>query len=145
MNALTIMAPEEILLHAQRVLLFPEKNSKARKTYYVQGNTLVREMVYYYDGLRHTVLTDPKSIRDLYDQIELVYSQKNKGVLLARCQGNRDSNQKRLLPLKKTGKGMGAMVQKNVNPMGVYKEMAAMESEINKRGKARYYKERKTV
>lgn len=145
MKSLAIMTPEEVLLHAKRVLLFPEKNSKARKTYYVQGNTLVREVDFYCGGLRHNIVTDPQSIHDLFDKIELVYSQKTKGVLLARRQGNRESNIKRVLPLKKTGKGMGATVQRNVNTLGLHKELEYIESEINKRGQARYYQERKTV
>lgn len=131
MFCMTIMTPEEVLRYGKRVVLFPEPGSKARKTYYVDGNKLMRHTVLWAEGRQIDIYHSPCSIDSLYPYIERVYSQKRKGILIARRSDNRTSNQKNATPLKKTGKGMGATINRP-KAIDVYSHLNIIEKKVRK-------------
>lgn len=110
----TTMTPEEVLKYAKRVVLFQKGKGRKKREFIIQDHKIFQQEILYIEGGKYISKTEPidiLDIYDIYDQIERVYSQKNKGVLLARRSGNYKSNQTRLLPLRKTGKGMGETLQ----------------------------------
>ncbi|EGO2715359.1 hypothetical protein IET03_002087 [Enterococcus faecalis] len=137
---MTVMTPEEVLRYGKRVVLFPQKGSKARLTYYVDGSRLVRQTVMWSNGVQIDVIHSPVEIKEVYHLIERVYSQKKKGILIARRSGNRESNKKRLLPLNKTGKGMGAMITKP-KPIDVYTQLDFVEKKVQENARKEFKKE----
>lgn len=106
----TVMTPEEVLKYGKRIVLFSEGKRTNTRVFVVEEGRIFQQAILIMFEKRHVVKTNPVDIMDIYDKIERVYSQQRKGVLIARRSGNYKSNQKRLLPLKKTGKGMGEMV-----------------------------------
>ena len=138
---MAIMTAEEVLRYGKRVVLFPKKGSKARLTYYVDGHRLVRQNVMWSNGVQIDVIHSPVEIKEIYHLIERVYSQKRKGVLIARRSGNRESNSKRLLPLNKTGKGMGIMVTKP-KAIDIYDQLDFVEKRIQKNARKEFKKTR---
>ncbi|MEI5992345.1 hypothetical protein A5881_003901 [Enterococcus termitis] len=110
-----IMTPEEVLKYGQRVVVFArDKNrNKQRETYFIENQRLVKKSKLWVDGQAQAVtyIDQSQDIEDLYPFIERVYSRQTKGVLIARRSGNYESNQRRPLPLRKTGKGMGGTLQ----------------------------------
>lgn len=131
MFCMVIMTPEEVLRYGKRVMLFSESGSKARKTYYVDGSKLLRYTVLWSEGRKIDVYHSPCTIESVYPYIERVYSRKTKGVLIARRFGNRTSNRKKNTPLKKTGKGMGIMINKP-KEIDVYNQLNLVEKKIRK-------------
>ncbi|MGM0220155.1 hypothetical protein [Enterococcus sp. AZ126] len=107
----TTMTPEEVLKYGKRVILFQKGKGRHKEEFVIQDNRIFQQAFLFIGDRKHIRKTNPVEIMDIYDQIERVYSQQRKGVLIARRSGNYESNQKRLLPLKKTGKGMGATLQ----------------------------------
>ncbi|EGO8595686.1 hypothetical protein EH331_13670 [Enterococcus faecalis] len=138
---MTIMTPEEVLKYGKRVVLFPQKGSKARLTYYVDGSRLVRQNVMWSNGVQIDIIHSPVEIKEIYHLIERVYSQKKKGILIARRSGNRESNKKRLLPLNKTGKGMGAMTTKP-KPIDIYTQLGFVEKKVQENARRAFKKEK---
>ncbi|PQC14589.1 hypothetical protein CUM91_06165 [Enterococcus faecalis] len=138
---MTIMTPEEVLKYGKRVVLFPQKGSKARLTYYVDGSRLVRQNVMWSNGVQIDIIHSPIEIKEIYHLIERVYSQKKKGILIARRSGNRESNKKRLLPLNKTGKGMGAMITKP-KPIDIYTQLDFVEKKVQENTQRAFKKEK---
>lgn len=131
MFCMVIMTPEEVLRYGKRVVLFPEPGSKARKTYYVDGSKLLRHTVLWSEGRKIDVYHSPCTIEAVYPYIERVYSQKRKGILIARRSGNRTSNRKNVAPLKKTGKGMGHTIN-SPKPLDVYNQLNCVEKKVRK-------------
>lgn len=107
----TIMTPEEVLKYGKRVILFQNKKGRKKREFVIEGDRIFQQTIEYIEGRKHLIQTNPVELADIYNEIERVYSQKNKGVLLARRSGNYKRNQARLLPLRKTGKGMGETLQ----------------------------------
>ncbi|EGO7986218.1 hypothetical protein FEW53_002345 [Enterococcus faecalis] len=138
---MTIMTPEEVLKYGKRVVLFPQKGSKARLTYYVDGSRLVRQNVMWSNGVQIDIIHSSVEIKEIYHLIERVYSQKKKGILIARRSGNRESNKKRLLPLNKTGKGMGAMITKP-KPIDIYTQLDFVEKKVQENAQRAFKKEK---
>jgi hypothetical protein len=140
----TIMTPEEVLQFGKRVHLFPEVNSKLRHIYYVQpNNILVRKTILWEAGQEIDVYHSPVEINEIYNQIERVYSEERKGILIARRSGNPNStsyNNKYPLPLKKTGKGMGKTVE-TFNANKVYKKLQHVTNEVERKGRKRHKQE----
>lgn len=132
---MTIMTPEEILIYGKRVVLFPEKGSKAHKTYYVEEGHLVRFTKLWTNGIPVDIYHSPVEIEKVYHLIERVYSQKSKGILLARRSGNRESK----LPLKKTGKGMGVTVKK-LNMLAMYDQVNSVEKKVRQNARKAFKK-----
>jgi len=106
----TVMTPEEVLKYGKRIVLFSEGKRRKTRVYVVEDGRIFQQGEFIMFDRRHLWQTNPVEIMDIYNNIERVYSQKRKGVLIARRSGNYQSNKKRLLPLKKTGKGMGEMI-----------------------------------
>ncbi|GGD03187.1 hypothetical protein [Enterococcus wangshanyuanii] len=107
----TNMTPEEVLKYGKRIVLFQKGKGRGKREFIIQDNRVFQQAIEYIEGCRHIIESNQVEIMDIYNEIERVYSQKNKGVLIARRAGNYKSNQKRLLPLRKTGKGMGEVIQ----------------------------------
>ncbi|MCA5014540.1 MULTISPECIES: hypothetical protein [unclassified Enterococcus] len=107
----TNMTPEEVLKYGKRVVLFQKGKGRHKQEYVIEDYRLYQRSYLFIDKRKHIITTNPVEIMDIYDQIERVYSRQTKGVLIARRSGNYESNRKRLLPLKKTGKGMGEVIQ----------------------------------
>ncbi|MFG5604689.1 hypothetical protein ACFJX8_16765, partial [Enterococcus faecalis] len=63
---MTIMTPEEVLKYGKRVVLFPQKGSKARLTYYVDGSRLVRQNVMWSNGVQIDIIHSPVEIKEIY-------------------------------------------------------------------------------
>ena len=103
----TNMTPEEVLKYGKRVVLFQKGKGRYKEEFVIQDNRIFQQAFLFMGDRKHITKTNPVEIMDIFDQIERVYSQQKKGVLIARRSGNFESNRKRLLPLKKTGKGMG--------------------------------------
>lgn len=106
-----IMTPEEVLQYGKRVILFQKGKGRRKREFIIQDNRIFQQAIEYIEGCRHIIESNPVNIMNIYNEIERVYSQKNKGVLIASRSGNYKSNQTRLLPLRKTGKGMGETLQ----------------------------------
>lgn len=132
---MTIMTPEEILIYGKRVVLFPEKGSKAHKIYYVQDGHLVRFTKLWTEGVPVDIYHSPVEIGDIYHLIERVYSKKSKGILIARRSGNRESH----LPLKKTGKGIGVTVKK-MNTLALYEQLNLTEEKVRQNARNEFKK-----
>ena len=107
----TTMTPEEVLKYGKRVVLFQKGKRRHRQEYVIEDYRLLQRSYLFFDNRKHIITRNPVEIMDIYDQIERVYSRQTKGVLIARRSGNYESNRLRLLPLKKTGKGMGEVIQ----------------------------------
>lgn len=135
------MSPEEVLKYGKRVILFQKGKGRYKEEFVIEDNRIFQQGFLIMGDRKHIMETNPVEIMDIYDQIERVYSQKKKGVLIARRSGNYKSNQQRLLPLRKTGKGMGetlhgAQLAKAVYPLlcednqpYVVKRLAQQQSE----------------
>lgn len=119
----TIMTPEEVLKYGKRVILFQKAKGRRKREFIIQDNRIFQQAVEYIEGCRHIIESNLVDIMDIYNEIERVYSQKNKGVLIASRSGNYKSNQTRLLPLRKTGKGMGETLQGRQLAKTVYQLM----------------------
>ena len=118
----TTMTPEEVLKYAKRVVLFQKGKGRKKREFIIEGDRIFQQSNLYIEGRKHLIeanLVD--DIMDIYNEIERVYSRKNKGVLIASRSGNYKSNQARLLPLRKTGKGMGETLQGAQLAKTVYK------------------------
>lgn len=136
---MTIMSPEEVLRYGKRVVLFPESGSKARKTYYVDGSKLMRHTVLWTEGRQVDIYHSPCSIDALYPYIERVYSQKKKGILIARRSGNGTGNRKNVAPLIKTGKGMGIIINKP-KAIDVYNQLNIIEKKVRENSRKEFKK-----
>jgi hypothetical protein len=135
------MTPEEVLRYGKRILLFPKARSKGREIFFVKDGRLVQQGKLMIDGQRVDIVNNSMYIEDIYPYIEAVYSQISKGVLIARRPGNRESNKRQLLPLRKTGKGMGHMIR-CVQPLEVYNQLEFVQQEKEKRQERRHYQEK---
>lgn len=123
----TIMTPEEVMKYGKRIVLFSEKKGRTPRIFVIEDNRIFQEAVYFFSDRKCVTQTNPVKIKDIYNQIECVYSQKRKGVLLARRSGNYHSNQKRLLPLRKTGKGMGEVLRGSQLAAAVYQQEGILQ------------------
>lgn len=116
------MTPEEVLKYAKRVVLFQKGKGRKKREFIIESDRIFQQAILYLEGRKHLIETNQvDDIMDIYNEIERVYSRKNKGVLIASRSGNYKSNQARLLPLKKTGKGMGETLQGAQLAKTVYK------------------------
>lgn len=106
----TVMTPEEVLKYGKRIVLFSEGKRRNTRVFIVEDGHIFQQVELIMFDRKNLIRTNPVEIMDIYNKIERVYSRQRKGVLIARRSGNYQSNKKRLLPLKKTGKGMGEMV-----------------------------------
>lgn len=119
------MTPEEVLKYAKRVVLFQKGKGRKKREFIIESDRIFQQAILYLEGRKHLIETNQvDDIMDIYNEIERVYSRKNKGVLIASRSGNYKSNQARLLPLKKTGKGMGETLQGVQLAKTVYKLMS---------------------
>lgn len=107
----TTMTPEEVMKYAKRVVLFQKGKGRKKREFIIEGDRIFQQVIEYIEGRKRLIEMNPVELVDIYNEIERVYSRKNKGVLIARRSGNYKSNQTKLLPLKKTGKGMGETLQ----------------------------------
>lgn len=108
-----IMTPEEVLKYGQRVVLFArgKNRNKQRETYFIENQRLLKKSKLWIDGQAITYIDQSKDIEELYPFIERVYSQKQKGVVIAKRCNHYTHDKRQQLPLKKTGKGMGETLQ----------------------------------
>lgn len=119
-----IMTPEEVLKYGKRVVLFSKGKRRHREEFVIQNNRIFQQTFLFMGDRKHIIKTNPVEIMDIYNQIERVYSQQRKGVMIARRSGNYESNRKRLLPLRKTGKGMGEVIHSAQLAKAAYQLMA---------------------
>lgn len=137
-----VMTPEEVLECGKRIIVFPQSGKKGRDVYFVEDGRLTRIGMLWVDGVRHEVEIKDQSayIEDIYPNIEMVYSKKKKGILLARRNGNRESNKHHPLPLRRTAKGMSEKLSR-MQKTDAQSQMVAIQRVVNKRRKKRYYQE----
>lgn len=138
----TTMTPEEILKYAKRVVLFQNGRRRNNREFVIEDNRIYQQVIQFVDGKKCIIKTNPVEIGEIYNQIERVYSQKSKGVLIAKRSGNYKSNQKQLLPLKKTGKGMGEALRGTQLATAVYQLSCERDQSeaVKKRAKQRIEK-----
>lgn len=135
----TNMSPEEVLKYGKRIVLFSEGKGRNSRIYVIEDYRIFQESYLYFDDRKHITKRNPVEIMDIYNKIERVYSRKTKGVLIARRSGNYKSNQQRLLPLRKTGKGMCELITHKERSLEVFALMDCIENreEIQRQAQAR--------
>lgn len=135
----TNMSPEEVLKYGKRIVLFSEGKGRNPRKYVIEDYRIFQESYLYAENFKHVITGEPIDIMDIYDKIERVYSKKTKGILIARRSGNYRSNRQRLLPLRKTGKGMGNMITNTELAKTAYNLMDCIENreKIQRQAQAR--------
>ena len=82
------MSPEEVLKYGKRVVLFQKGKGRHKEEFVIEDNRIFQQSFLIMGNRKHIQKTNPVEIMDIYDQIERVYSQKKKGVMIARRSGN---------------------------------------------------------
>lgn len=127
--ATTIMTPEEVMQYGKRLVLFSEGKRRNPRIFVIEDGRIFQQATLYFSDRTHVTKTNPVEIMDIYNQIERVYSCKRKGVLLARRSRKQHNTQQRVLPLKKTGKGMGQKLKGAQLAAAAYQIMTEMEQQ----------------